>query len=186
MLPFKAAFFCLLEILVKGDYNIRSEAKYSKHWKCCHISMKRRKKPYGFFLCFCLLVRCPKPHRLRRRKRKDGVCTMANRERTIMLRVMVTEEEANMIKDKMLQVGTSNFSLYARKMLIDGYVIKRDFVELKFLTKELANLARSINQIAFRANETRNIYEQDVKDLQRYYGEVKSKVSEYLVKMIRE
>lgn len=52
---------------------------------------------------------------------------MANRERTVRLQLLVSEEEADMIRQKMLQVGTTNFSMYARKMLIDGYVIKRDF-----------------------------------------------------------
>lgn len=83
---------------------------------------------------------------------------MANRDRTVRLQLLVSEEEADMIRQKMLQVGTANFSMYARKMLIDGYVIKRDFTELKSLTNELANLARNINQIALRANETRSIY----------------------------
>jgi hypothetical protein len=111
---------------------------------------------------------------------------MANRERTVRLQLLVTEEEAAMIKEKMLQVGTTNFSMYARKMLIDGYVIKRDFTELKALTKELANLARNINQIALRVNETRSIYKQDVEDLQKQYFDVKRAVTERLVKMIRE
>ena len=100
--------------------------------------------------------------------------------------VEVTDEQERMIKEKMLQVGTNNFSLYARKMLIDGYIIKRDFSELKVLTKELAYLARSINQIAKRVNETRNIYEQDVRDLQHNFYDVKRAVSERLVKLIRE
>lgn len=100
--------------------------------------------------------------------------------------VEVTEEQNQMIEQKMAQAGTTNFSWYARKMLIDGYIVKRDFSELKSLTRELANLARSINQIAKRANETRNIYEQDIKDLQVYYFKVKSAVSERLVKMLRE
>lgn len=111
---------------------------------------------------------------------------MANRERTVMLRLMVTEEEALLIKEKMAQVGTTNFSMYARKMLIDGYVIRRDFSEIKALTKELSNLARSINQIALRANETRNIYEKDIIDLKKYYFNVKRACSERLVKMIEE
>ena len=56
---------------------------------------------------------------------------MANLEREIRLTVRVSEEEEKMIREKMLQIGTTNFSAYARKMLIDGYVIKRDFSELK-------------------------------------------------------
>lgn len=109
---------------------------------------------------------------------------MANRDRTVRLQLLVSEEEADMIRQKMLQVGTANFSMYARKMLIDGYVIKRDFTELKALTNELANLARNINQIALRTNETRSIYQQDIDDLKQYYGNVKRACTERLVKMI--
>lgn len=111
---------------------------------------------------------------------------MTNKTYTRRLIVEVTNEQEQMIREKMLQVGTTNFSLYARKMLIDGYVIKRDFSELKLLTKELSNLARSINQIAKRVNETRSIYKQDVDDLKEYYYNVKRAVTERLVKMIRE
>ena len=92
----------------------------------------------------------------------------------------------NVFYDGRIRSHSRNFSMYARKMCIDGYVIKRDFAELKALTKELANLARNINQIALRANETRSIYEQDIKDLQRYYYNVKRACTERLVKMIRE
>ena len=109
---------------------------------------------------------------------------MANRDRTVRLQLLVSEKEADMIRQKMLQVGTANFSMYVRKMLIDGYVIKRDFTELKALTNELANLARNINQIALRANETRSIYQQDIDDLKQYYGNVKRACTERLVKMI--
>ena len=111
---------------------------------------------------------------------------MAIRTREIILRVAVAEKEENMIREKMLHAGTINFSLYARKMLIDGYIIKHEYKEIKALSKELANLARNINQIVLRANETRNIYEQDLKDLQHYYYDVKRAVTERLVKMIRE
>lgn len=111
---------------------------------------------------------------------------MANRTREVRKEMSFTMEEYDLIQQKMLQIGTRNFSMYARKMCIDGYIIKRDFAELKALTKELANLARNINQIALRANETRSIYEQDIKDLQRYYYNVKRACTERLVKMIRE
>ena len=111
---------------------------------------------------------------------------MAERERTVRKQLYVSEEEWNMIAEKMAQSSTTNFSLYARKMLIDGYIIKRDFSEMKALTKELSNLARNINQIALRVNETRSIYEQDIKDLQAYYYNVKRAVTERLVKMIEE
>ena len=52
---------------------------------------------------------------------------MANRTRNIVLRVPVTAEERAMIERKMQQMGTGCFSVYARKMLIDGYVIRLDY-----------------------------------------------------------
>ena len=97
-----------------------------------------------------------------------------------------SEEKWKMIQTKMTQAGTTKISLYARKMLIDGYVIRRDFGELKTLTHELSNLARSINQIALRVNETRSIYAQDVEDLRRDYGRVKSAVQERIVKIVED
>jgi Mg2+ and Co2+ transporter CorA len=37
------------------------------------------------------------------------------------------------------------------------------------MTRLLANATNNMNQIAKRANETRNIYEDDIKDLQAHY-----------------
>ncbi len=56
---------------------------------------------------------------------------MANRVRNIVLRVPVTAQEREMIELKMQQMGTRCFSTYARKMLIDGYVIKIDYSDIK-------------------------------------------------------
>ena len=47
---------------------------------------------------------------------------MANRKRKIVLRVPVTQEERELIEQKMVLLHTKNFSAYARKMLIDGYI----------------------------------------------------------------
>lgn len=109
---------------------------------------------------------------------------MAQRKRKIRKQFYFSEEEYQMVKIKMNQYGTENFSVYARKMLIDGYVIKYDYKNIKKLLKELSNLARSINQIAKRANETRNIYYQDILDLQSMYSEVKNLMYQELSKKI--
>ena len=51
---------------------------------------------------------------------------MTNRTRKIVLRVPVTPEERELIRQKMALLHTRNFSAYARKMLIDGYVVHID------------------------------------------------------------
>ncbi len=42
-----------------------------------------------------------------------------------------TEQELSMVRHKMNQLGTRNFGAYARKMLIDGYIIKVDYTGQK-------------------------------------------------------
>ena len=40
-----------------------------------------------------------------------------------------------------------NFGAYARKMLIDGYVVKTDYTTIKNLIKEINKIGVNINQI---------------------------------------
>lgn len=62
---------------------------------------------------------------------------MANRTRNIVLRVPVTSEERALIQQKMAQLHTKNFSAYARKMLIDGYIVHMDTSDIRTQTAEL-------------------------------------------------
>ena len=110
---------------------------------------------------------------------------MANRERTITLKVMVSEEEAELIKQNMTATGTNNFSLYARKLLLDGYIVRLDFAELKEVSAPLGQIARNLYQIAKRANETRSIYADDLEDIRKAYYDDFSKIKERLIKLIK-
>lgn len=47
---------------------------------------------------------------------------MENRKRNVQIFVRVTEEERELIEEKMKQIPTINLSAYSRKMLIDGYI----------------------------------------------------------------
>ena len=86
---------------------------------------------------------------------------MANRTRPIILRLAVTESEKRLIEKKMEQLGTKNFGAYARKMLIDGYIIKVDYTQQKKLAAAVSRAASNINQICRRvagsASERGNI-----------------------------
>ncbi len=111
---------------------------------------------------------------------------MANRERTVTLRVMVTEEEAQKIKENMMLTGTNNFSLYARKMLLDGYVVVRDFAPFREVAAAMGVIARNLYQIAKRANESRSVYADDLEDIKTaYYREWKNAKTQ-LMKLIKE
>ena len=92
---------------------------------------------------------------------------MANRKRNVPLLFWVSEQEKEMIQEKMAQLGTDNMSAYLRKMCIDGYVVKLDLPELREMISLLRYSSNNLNQLAKRANETSRVYEADLADLRQ-------------------
>ena len=90
---------------------------------------------------------------------------MPGRTRPIRKEICLNEQELNLIQYKMRQLGTHNFGAYARKMLIDGYIIKVDYTEQKKLAAAVSRAASNINQICRRINSTGHVYEDDVAEL---------------------
>ncbi len=86
---------------------------------------------------------------------------MPDRTRPIRKEICLNEQELNLIQHKMRQLGTHNFGAYARKMLIDGYIIKVDYTDQKKLAAAVSRAATNINQICRRINSTGHVYEED-------------------------
>lgn len=97
---------------------------------------------------------------------------MENRKRNVQIIIRVTEEERALIEEKMRQIPTLNLSAYARKMLIDGYIITLDLQEVKGHTAQLQKIGVNVNQIAKRINETGRIYADDMDEIKRVMEEV--------------
>ncbi|MDU2702385.1 MAG: MobC family plasmid mobilization relaxosome protein [Veillonella sp.] len=97
---------------------------------------------------------------------------MANRKRNIAKQFYVNEEEDKLIKEKMNKLRFNNFGSYARKMIIDGYIIKTDYTVYKELVREINKIGVNINQIAKRINETNRVYDDDIKDLIKEHDEL--------------
>ena len=97
---------------------------------------------------------------------------MDGRKRTVQIKFRVTEEERALIEEKMQQIPTLNLSAYARKILIDGYIITLDLQEVKGHTAQLQKIGVNINQIAKRINETGRIYADDMDEIKRAMEEV--------------
>ncbi|MDO4649511.1 MAG: plasmid mobilization relaxosome protein MobC [Eubacteriales bacterium] len=83
----------------------------------------------------------------------------------------LTEHEWEMIQKKMEQCGIHNMSAYLRKIAIDGMIFNIDMTEIKEMLRLQARTSANVNQIAKRCNETCNLYEEDVKELQEGYEE---------------
>ena len=63
---------------------------------------------------------------------------MPDRTRPIRKEICLNEQEFSVVRHKMNQLGTRNFGAYARKMLIDGYIIKVDYTEQKKLAASIS------------------------------------------------
>ena len=97
---------------------------------------------------------------------------MPNRTRPIRREICLNEQELNLIQHKMHQLGTHNFSAYARKMLIDGYIIKVDYTAQKKLAAAVSRIATNINHVCRRINSTGHFYDADVAELKARQAEI--------------
>ena len=84
---------------------------------------------------------------------------MPDRTRPIRKEICLNEQELSMVRRKMNQLGTRNFGAYARKMLIDGYIIKVDYPEQKKLAAAVSRIATDINHVCRRINSTGHFYD---------------------------
>ena len=109
---------------------------------------------------------------------------MQNRTRNEQLIVRVTPEEKKLIQKKMEQYSTGNFSRYARKMLIDGYVINVDLSDFQRLSAEVNAVGTNINQIAKAVNATGRVYESDIAQAKERVEEIWRLLKSYLSELL--
>lgn len=115
---------------------------------------------------------------------KKGVVFLNNRARKKLLIVYVNEKEYNAIQLKMKQFGTECFSVYARKMLIDGKVINiSNMTKFNNLIYEINKIGVNINQLTKLANENKNISKSMVNSICKKQEELKEIVNERLEKI---
>ena len=75
------------------------------------------------------------------------------------------DSELKQVEDRMKSIGIKNREAFARKLLLDGYIVKIDTKPTADLVRLIKNATTNINQIAKRANESGGVYENDVLDL---------------------
>ncbi len=97
---------------------------------------------------------------------------MQNRTRNVQIKFWVTEEERNLIKQKMALLPTQRIGAYMRKMAIDGLIIYTDTTNIKEMNKELQAIGKNINQIAKRVNSVSSIYDEDITEIKERLQEV--------------
>lgn len=87
------------------------------------------------------------------------------KKRNVRIEFVVSEQEAELVKRRMAELGITNLSAYLRKMAVDGYIIHLDMSDIQEMVHLLRICSNNLNQYARRANETGSFYAADIEDL---------------------
>ena len=86
-------------------------------------------------------------------------------KKSVRVEFVISEQEADLIKERMAELGITNLSAYLRKRAVDGYIIHLDMSDIQAMIRLLRICSNNLNQYARRANETGSVYAADVEDL---------------------
>jgi hypothetical protein len=95
---------------------------------------------------------------------------MRKLQRGVNIGFRVTEEEQEMIRKRMDEVGIHNLRAYLLKMAVNGYIINIDLADVRECSRLLRIVSNNVNQLARCANEGGNIYAADIADVQERIG----------------
>jgi hypothetical protein len=91
------------------------------------------------------------------------------RPRNVNLAFRVTQEERDMIEQRMKQAGMTNMRAYMMKQAMEGRIIRVELDSVNEMIRLLSNATNNINQIARRVNETNNLYTADLDEIRERY-----------------
>lgn len=105
------------------------------------------------------------------------------REKDQMLHFRVSRGELEAIRQKMQELGVRSMGAYLRKMALDGYCIRLDLGDLKKIVSLMRYASNNLNQYAKKANETGNIYMDDIQDLQLRFNHIWAELKEIHIRL---
>ncbi len=82
-------------------------------------------------------------------------------KKSVRVEFVMSEQEAELVKGRMAELGITNLSAYLRKMAVDGYIIHLDMSDIQEMIRLLRICSNNLNQYTRRANETGSIYAAD-------------------------
>ena len=86
-------------------------------------------------------------------------------KKSVRTEFVMSEQDAELVRERMAELGITNLSAYLRKMAVDGYIIHLDMSDIQEMIRLLRICSNNLNQYSRRANETGSVYSADVDDL---------------------
>ena len=104
--------------------------------------------------------------------KKERILLPPERKRSKQLKIWISQEEQDLIRQKMAEFGTDNMGAFVRKMVIDGYILKLDLPELREVSRHIGYLDNNINQMARKVNAGKTVYKEDVDEIQAQFNTI--------------
>ena len=104
--------------------------------------------------------------------KKERILLPPERKRSKQMKIWISQEEQDMIRQKMAEFGTDHMGAFVRKMVIDGYILKLDLPELREVSRHIGYLDNNINQMARKVNAGKTVYKEDVDEIQAQFNTV--------------
>jgi len=92
------------------------------------------------------------------------------RTRDIRVDLHISQEEYNLIQERMTEAGTTNMSAFIRKMSLNGYVLHVDLSPVKELVSLQRRCSNNMNQIAINVNTFDGAKPHEIITLQKDYA----------------
>ena len=105
------------------------------------------------------------------------------RARDIRFDLHITQEEYDLIQERMTEAGTKNMSAFIRKLALNGYVLHVDLSPVKELVSLQRRCSNNLNQIAINVNTHGGIYPQEITVLQCDYAALWNPLSDLLKRL---
>jgi len=95
-----------------------------------------------------------------------------NLVRNVNIAFRVTEDERELIAERMKECGIRSVRGYLLKMALNGYIVNLDLSEIKELSRLMRIMGNNVNQLARHANTTGIACVTDVADIKEMLGTV--------------
>jgi len=102
------------------------------------------------------------------------------RKRDVPLYVWVSQEEHDLIQQRIEEAGVENLSAYIRKMALNGYILHVDLSPVQELVSLQRRCSNNLNQIAKGVNTYGGIYPHEITTLQKDYAALWGPLSDLL------
>ena len=67
-------------------------------------------------------------------------------KKSVRVEFVMSEAEAELVKERMAELGITNLSAYLRKMAVDGYIIHLDMGDIQEMIRLLRICSNNLNQ----------------------------------------